>query len=409
MTKVLNIAYEEKKETSYNIRTAMEEASRCLLCYDAPCSEACPANTDPGKFIRSLRFRNFKGAAETIRKNNPFGGSCSLICPHAKLCEEACSRTNIDKPINIGKLQEFAVEQERIHDMKVMKKPEKSNGKKVACIGSGPASLTCASVLAREGYEVTVFEAEEKPGGILTYGINPSRIDQEIVDYDISLIEELGVKIICNKRISKDEIQDLKNEYDAIHVGVGLCESKLIVNEKIDTELKGVESALKFLKEARTRELKSLEGENVVIVGGGDVAMDCALTAHQLGANTKIVYRRSMEEAPANIEELSTIQAMGIPVMTEFSPVETVGQGKDLVSVKFESRDNSSSMELKASKLIFAIGQKRSEDFADFVESDGVFSSGDIKNNGDTVVQAVAEGKEVALKMIEYISAKEEK
>lgn len=409
MTKVLNIAYGEKKEEAYNIRTAMEEASRCLLCYDAPCSEACPAKTDPGKFIRSIRFRNFKGAAETIRENNPFGGSCSLICPHAKLCEEACSRTGIDKPINIGKLQEFAVNQERIHDMKVYEKPAKTNGKKVACIGSGPASLTCASVLAREGYEVDVYEAEDRPGGILTYGINPSRIDQDIVDYDISLIEELGVNIILNRRIPKEELEELKEKYDAIHVGVGLTESKIIADEKVDTELEGVEAALKFLKDARTGVTKSLENENVIIIGGGDVAMDCALTAHQLGANTKIVYRRSIEEAPANIDELNTVQEMGIPVITEFSPVETTEDNNKLVSVKFDSRDKLSNMELKASKLIFAIGQKRAEDFQDFVDSEGVFSSGDIKNDGDTVVQAVAEGKEVALEMIEYMSSKEEK
>jgi len=409
MTKVLNVAYGEKKEEAYNIRTAMEEASRCLLCYDAPCSESCPAKTDPGKFIRSIRFRNFKGAAETIRVNNPFGGSCSLICPHAKLCEEACSRTGIDEPINIGKLQEFAVEQEKIHNMKVYKRPEKTNGKKIACIGSGPASLTCASVLAREGYGVDVFEAEERPGGILTYGINPSRLEQEIVDYDIGLIEELGVNIVCNKRISMDELEELKEYYDAIHVGVGLTESKIIEGDKLDTNLQGVETALKFLKEARIGKLKSLKGENVIIIGGGDVAMDCALTAHQLGGNTKIVYRRSIEEAPANIEELNMVQAMGIPIITEFAPAETLGNGNKLDSVKFDSRDKVSKLELKTSRLIFAIGQKRAKDFEDFVELEGVFSSGDIKNQGDTVVQAVAEGKEVAFKMIEYINAKEEK
>lgn len=409
MTKVLEIAYKEPKEKPYNIRTAMEEASRCLLCYDAPCSAACPANTDPGKFIRSLRFRNFKGAAETIRANNPFGGSCSLICPHAKLCEEACSRTGIDNPIKIGKLQEFAVDQEKIYDMKVVKKAEKLNGKKVACIGSGPASLTCASVLAREGYEVVVFEKEEKPGGILTYGINPSRIDQEIVDYDISLIKDLGVKIICNKEIKNEELNKLKEEYDAIHVGVGLTASKVLNSEEIDINLEGIEAALSFLKDAREGVITSLEGEDVIIIGGGDVAMDCAMTAKQLGANTKIVYRRTIQDAPANIEELDTIYAMGIPVITEFSPVKTVSDKNKLTAVTFTSKDKESNMELKASKLIFAIGQERSKDFANFVDSEGVFSSGDIKNGGDTVVEAVAEGKETAFKIMDYISAKEEK
>lgn len=409
MTKVLDIAYGEKKEEAYNIRTAMEEASRCLLCYDAPCSEACPAKTDPGKFIRSLRFKNFKGAVETIRENNPFGGSCSLICPHAKLCEQACSRTGIDKPINIGKLQEFAVNQEKIHNMKVYEKPENTNGKRILCIGSGPASLTCASVLAREGYEVEVFEAEAKPGGILTYGINPSRISQEIVDYDISLIEELGVKIICNRKVTLDELEDLKDKYDAIHIGVGLTESKIIADEKVNTELEGVEVALAFLKSARTGEIKNLENENIIVIGGGDVAMDCALTAHQLGANTKIVYRRSIEEAPANIDEISMIQAMGISMITEFTPVETIEEEGKLKKIKFESRDKISNMELKADRMIFAIGQKRAKDFKDFKVEDKVFASGDIANGGDTVVEAVAEGKEVAKEIMNYIDCKEDK
>lgn len=404
MTKVLDLAYGEQREESYNIRTAMEEAARCLLCYDAPCSEACPAKTDPGKFIRSIRFRNFKGAAETIRENNPFGGSCSEICPHAKLCEQACSRTGIDEPINIGKLQEFAVDQEKIHNMKVYSKPEKLNGKKVACIGSGPASLTCASVLAREGYEVTVFESEEKPGGILTYGINPSRINQDLVDYDISLIKDLGVNIICNTTIKFEDLEKMKDEYDAIHVGVGLTSSKILDIDGINNNLDGIDTALDFLKKARIGEITSLDNENIIIIGGGDVAMDCALTACQLGANAKIVYRKDIKEAPANIEEIKTVQAMGISMITEFSPIETIGKDK-LEAVKFESRDKISNMELKADRLIYAIGQKRSEDYKNFKNSDKIFSSGDIDNDGDTVVQAVAEGKEVALEMINYMNA----
>ncbi|HEY4543968.1 MAG TPA: FAD-dependent oxidoreductase [Tissierellaceae bacterium] len=409
MTKVLDLAYGEKKEDSYNIRTAMEEASRCLLCYDAPCSEACPAKTDPGKFIRSLRFKNVKGAAETIRENNPLGGSCSLICPHAKLCEEACSRSGIDKPIQIGKLQEYAVEQERIHNMQIVKKPEITNGKKVACIGSGPASLTCASVLAREGYEVVVFEKEEKPGGILTYGINPSRIDQDIVDYDISLIENQGVKIICNKNITREDLEKMKLEYDAIHVGVGLGESNIIASDEIDIDLEGVNAALEFLKDARTGKIKSLENEDILIIGGGDVAMDCALTAHQLGANTKIVYRRSISEAPANIEELRMVQDMGIAIITEFSPLKTIEEDSKLSKVMFKSRDNLSEMTLKADKLIFAIGQKRDNEYLDFKENENIFASGDLVNDGATVVQAVKEGKEVAKDIMKYISQKEDK
>lgn len=403
MSQVLNIAYGEKKNSSYNARMAMEEASRCLLCHDAPCSKACPAGTDPGKFIRSLRFRNVKGAAETIRTNNPFGGSCSTICPHAKLCEEACSRCGIDKAINIGKLQEYAVKNEMLFNMEVCKKPETTNGKHVLCIGAGPASLTVAATLAKEGYEVDVFESKAKAGGILTYGINPSRIEQEMVDFDIELIEKLGVNIVCNKEIKKEDLKDLSKKYDAVHVGVGLSASKIIAGENFNTELEGVESAITFLEDARTKKITDLKDKNIIVIGGGDVAMDCAMTASQLGASTRVVYRRSISEAPANIEELQTVEAMGISITTEFSPEETVADNNKLKAVKFTSRDGFSNMELKADMIIFAIGQKASDDYMNFSEAEGIFASGDISNGGKTVVHAVAEGKETAARMIKYM------
>ena len=170
-----------------------------------------------------------------------------------------------------------------------------------------------------------------------------------------------------------------------------------------------MEVALAFLKSARTGEIKNLENENIIVIGGGDVAMDCALTAHQLGANTKIVYRRSIEEAPANIYEISMIQAMGISMITEFTPVETIEEEGKLKKIKFESRDKISNMELKADRMIFAIGQKRAKDFKDFKVEDKVFASGDIANGGDTVVEAVAEGKEVAKEIMNYIDCKEDK
>ena len=136
MSKVVKKEYLEEAAAGYNLRTAREEARRCLVCYDAPCSQACPAGTDPAKFIRSLRFNNVKGAAETIRKNNPFGGSCAKVCPYDQLCQEACSRCGIDKPIEIGRLQSFLVEQEKAFDMKNVEAPAEKKAGKVACIGA---------------------------------------------------------------------------------------------------------------------------------------------------------------------------------------------------------------------------------------------------------------------------------
>ena len=157
MSKVVKGPYLADSVAGFTPRTAMEEAARCLLCHDAPCSKGCPAGTDPAKFIRSIRFRNVKGAAETIRENNILGGTCAHVCPYNRLCEEACSRCGIDKPIQIGLLQRYAVEQEEALGMQILKAPAEKKAAKVACIGAGPASLACAAKLAQEGYPKSGF------------------------------------------------------------------------------------------------------------------------------------------------------------------------------------------------------------------------------------------------------------
>lgn len=400
MSKTRKLSYGELSYEPLDVRGAMQEATRCLLCEDAPCSQDCPAKTDPGKFIRSIRFRNFKGAAETIRENNILGATCALVCPYDKLCEKACSRTGIDKPIEIGRLQSFAMDQERIHKMQVLKKGE-SIGKKVACIGSGPASLAAAAELAKNGVDVTIYEQYEKAGGVLRYGINPSRLSRNTVDYDISKVEELGVKFEFGKKITYDQIEDLKKEYDAVFVGVGLWKTWLPEIEGI--ELKGVYTAVDFLKEMYENDGKIELGEDVVIVGGGDVAMDCATSAKQAGAkNVSIVYRRSIEEAPANIQELSYAYSLGIPVHTRFAPEKIHGDGK-VELVEFKSWDEVSTMNLKASTVVFAIGQKLEDDYEGVKKGNGVFIAGDARNGGETVVKAVAEGKGAALEILAYL------
>nr|WP_072537875.1 FAD-dependent oxidoreductase [Anaerococcus mediterraneensis] len=400
MSKTRKLSYGELSYEPLDVRGAMQEATRCLLCEDAPCSQDCPAKTDPGKFIRSIRFRNFKGAAETIRENNILGATCALVCPYEKLCEKACSRTGIDKPIEIGRLQSFAMDQERIHKMQVLKKGE-SIGKKVACIGSGPASLAAAAELAKNGVDVTIYEQYEKAGGVLRYGINPSRLSRNTVDYDISKVEELGVKFEFGKKITYDQIEDLKKEYDAVFVGVGLWKTWLPEIEGID--LKGVYTAVDFLKEMYENDGKIELGEDVVIVGGGDVAMDCATSAKQAGAkNVSIVYRRSIEEAPANIQELSYAYSLGVPVHTRFAPEKIHGDGK-VELVEFKSWDEVSTMNLKASTVVFAIGQKLEDDYEGVKKGNGVFIAGDARNGGETVVKAVAEGKGAALEILAYL------
>lgn len=411
--------YREEVVKPYDGRTAMEEASRCLLCHDAPCSKACPAGTDPGSFIMSLRFRNDKGAAETIRKNNPLGGICARVCPYDRLCEEACSRCGIDKPIEIGRLQRYAADQEAVFGMKVMEKAE-PNGKKVACIGSGPASLACAAMLAQEGVSVTVYEKKPKAGGLLTYGIIPSRLPQDIVDQEIARVTELGVELRCGCEVGKDiSFEELQKEYDAVFVGTGLGGSKKlgIPGEELD----GVVDALDFLAEARV-DGKTLEaGERVLVIGGGDVAMDAASTAALQGARVTVVYRRTLAEAPANTKEVEFTQSLGVGFLFQTRPEEILGENGKVKGLKAVGVDHASSCQLAADKVILAIGQSAEPipvpalavNEKQLIPAEngktnlaGVFAGGDIVNGGKTVVQAVAEGKTAAEEILTYLAVK---
>jgi dihydropyrimidine dehydrogenase (NAD+) subunit PreT len=423
--KEIERGYLDEAVHGYNIRTAMEEASRCVLCYDAPCSKGCPADTKPADFIRSIRFRNFKGAAATIREANALGGCTAKVCPYDRLCEEACSRTGIDKPIQIGRLQAFAIDQERQFNMKILEAP-KADKEKVACIGSGPASLSCASILARNGYKVTIFEALEKPGGVLTYGILPSRLPQDVVDFDIQKVKDLGVEFVMNTRVGKDvTIEELKKQgFKAFFIGTGLWKSKKIDIAGID--LKGVHYAVDFLKDARSSEGKMKVEGDVIVIGGGDVAMDCAATAKLLGADrVSIVYRRTMEEAPANNAEIEYVRSLGISIYIKFRPKEILGEDGKVTGFIAEGTDDFSELKLKADSVIFAIGQE-AEDMKKiasvelnengtivcdinkgFTNIEGIFAGGDIVNGGKTVVEAVAQGKSVAKSIMDYLEKKE--
>ena len=401
MSKILKLAYGMEKSTGFNYRLAMEEASRCLLCEDAPCSKGCPAGTDPAKFIRSLRFKNIKGAAETIRENNPLGGSCAWVCPYDRMCEEECSRCGIDKPIQIGKIQRYLVEEEQAMSAKFVGAGKKI-GKKVALIGAGPASLACARELAIAGVDTTIFEKQAKAGGVLRYGITPTRLPDRVVDFDIELIKELGVKFEFGKEIKFEDIAKFKNDYDAVFVGVGLWDSKKVNIE--GSELKGVEPAIDFLFKARTGEIKELP-KRVVVIGGGDVAMDCATTARQLGSEKAcICYRRSIEEAPANIDEISFVREMGIPIYTGFAPEKICEENGRVTGLVAKGMKDDNEMTLKADMVIFAIGQEQVDDYRDFVAGNGVFTGGDALHGvGITVVESVCEGKEAAYQILDYI------
>lgn len=417
MSKVVKANYTAEAVAGFTHRTAMEEAARCLLCHDAPCSKGCPAGTDPAKFIRSIRFRNDRGAAETIRENNILGGTCARVCPYDRLCEEACSRCGIDKPIEIGKLQRYAIEQEEAYGMKTLSAPEKKVGN-VACVGAGPASLAVAAELAKAGYNVTILEREAKAGGVLTYGIVPSRLPQAVVDHDIAQVEGLGVKFQSNTEVKAADL----DAYDAVFVGAGLWADNL---PKIDgIELDGVYAAVDFLKEARTKAEGFNPGKKVLVVGGGDVAVDCAVSAKLLGAeDVKIVYRRTLEEAPGNMTEFHYALSLGIGMTTGMAPAAVKGNGK-VEAVEFKGfRDEAAELTLSADTIVFATGQKAEDmaavagvkvtdkgtiaaDDAGATDVEKIFAAGDIVNGGKTVVEAVAAGKVAAASMIAYLEKK---
>ena len=410
MSKVIKTDYIAEAVAGFTHRTAIEEAARCLLCHDAPCSKGCPAGTDPAKFVRSIRFRNVKGAAETIRSNNVLGGSCARVCPYDRLCEEACSRCGIDRPIEIGKLQRYAIEQEEIFGMKTLEAGEAKPGK-VACIGAGPASLAAAAELRKAGYAVTIFEKEEKAGGMLTYGIVPSRLPQSVIDHDVAMVEAMGVKFEFGKKVTIADVDD----YDAVFVGTGPWGTKL--PEIPGTELKGVYAAADYLKAARTSGKQ--EGKKVVVIGGGDVAVDCAVTAKLLGAeDVRIVYRRTLEEAPGNMNEFQYALSLGIGMTTNMAPAAIEGAGK-VEAMTFTGREgklDGSELKLACDTVVFAIGQKAepvegvaANEKGGVAAEEGktnvakVFAAGDIVNGGKTVVEAVAAGKEAAAAIAAYL------
>jgi dihydropyrimidine dehydrogenase (NAD+) subunit PreT len=419
-----NEKYLEETKTQLTPLLAMEEASRCLLCHDAPCSKACPAGTDPAKFIRSLRFRNTKGAVETVRTNNILGGICARVCPSSQYCEGACSRCGIDNPIRIGELQRYITDYEKNINMKVLDKVEAINGK-IAVIGSGPSGVATASSLASKGYKVTVFEEKSILGGWLNYGIPPQRLPKEVVKTEMNYVKDLGVEFKTNCKVGKDiKIENLRAQgYEAFLISGGIQKGKSI--DVKGSELEGVINGVNFLGQAKTNEGNVKIGSHVIVIGGGDVALDCAATAKLLGCkDVKIVYRRTIEKMPADAAEREYIQSLNIPIFTGFKPLEIKGENGKVSVFKAEGMFDSSQLELTADMVIFAVGQE-SEDIKIIanVEVDGkgivitencrttiedIFAAGDIVKGDKTVVQAVASGKLAAEEIEKYLVAKKE-
>lgn len=318
-------------EAGYSLTQALAEADRCLLCFDAPCSQGCPAGTDPGTFIRKLHLKNITGAVRTVRENNPLGGICGTICPVARLCEEKCSNTAISSTINIGKLQRFLVEYGWQTGFNPIAKP-KSHGTRVAVVGAGPAGLACAAFLARAGYAVTIFEAGRKPGGVVRSGVPSFRLGEATVAREIEDIRALGVTIKNNAPLAgKGAIEKLLTKgFKAVFVGAGLSQPYRLRIPGM--ELTNVLTAADFLTAAKAGPGKPVRGlvrgKRVAIIGGGSVAMDVATTCAALGA--KKVYciaLEGMRELPADQHDLQLAIANGVILRPQCQVTAITGTG----------------------------------------------------------------------------------
>lgn len=395
---------DQNKKTDKNFELVIrEEASRCLLCHDAPCSKACPAGTDPAKFIRSLRFENPKGAIETIKENNVLGGVCSKVCPSKAYCEGACSRVSLKTPIKIKMIQEYLMELDKTLNVPMLRE-RKQVDKKVGVVGSGPAGLAAAVELLKEGYDVTVYERDEKLGGYLTYGIPSDRLSQELVDHEINQIKELGVEFKNNAKVEKPE--DLLNEgFDAVIWACGLHKGKTLNIDGMNLE--NVEIGVDYLRKVKEEPQNVYVGKNVIVVGGGDVAMDVARTAKLRGAdNVNILYRRTENEMPAYIDEKVETKEAGVNIYVKFKPVSIEGNSK-VEKATFESLGNDTNITMKCDQCILAISQESEENVDELLDSSkGIFAAGDVVSSEKTVVYAIKSGKEVAKRAIDFVNEK---
>lgn len=417
---------------------AKAEASRCLYCYDAPCTYACPTIIDVPGFIKKIKTTNYTGSAKTILDANILGLSCARVCTVEELCEGACVMNKKgEPPIQIGKLQRFATEWAESGNINFFS-AGKTNSSKVAVVGAGPAGLACSAELAKLGYSVTIYEADAEPGGLNAFGIASYKIRKQDISREIKNITDIGVKIITESGIGKDKnFSELLEEYCAVFVGTGL--GKTFKLDIPGGNLAGVYDALSFIRQTKTRPFNTIDvGKRIGVIGGGNTAIDAATAAKRLGAEQVfIIYRRSREQMPAFPYEYRLAKMDGIVFLWTTSPIELVGadavEGIRCVRMKLENVDFSgrsrpvpiegSEFLLKIDMVIEAIGQKSDLDFLSTIsglelnkglikvnEKNGqtslpnVFAGGDCVNGAKEVVHAVQEGKRAASGIHEYLS-----
>ena len=448
-----NVRNKNFEEVSYGYteEMAVEEAQRCLNCKNKPCMGGCPVNVKIPEFIALIAEGKFEEAYLKISETSTLPAVCGRVCPQESQCEKYCVRGIKGEPVAIGRLERFAADWYMKNVKAEIKKPEQ-NGKKVAIIGAGPSGLTCAGDLAKLGYEVSVFEAFHTAGGVLMYGIPEFRLPKNIVQTEINKLKELGVEIHTDMVIGKVlSVDELLNEegFDAAFIGTGAGLPSFMNIE--GESLNGVYSANEFL--TRINLMKAYRfpeydtpiymGKNVVVVGGGNVAMDAARSAKRMGAeNVSIVYRRSEEEMPARREEIHHAKEEGIDFKVLCNPVRIIGtedgwaEKVECVRMELGEPDESgrrrpsavegSEFTVDAEVVIIAIGQspnplirnttpdletnKRgcivAKNEAGETSKEGVWAGGDAVTGAATVILAMGAGKSAAQAIDEYLKSK---
>lgn len=434
----------------YNEDEAVSEAERCLNCKNAQCIKGCPVAINIPAFIQEVKNKSFDKAYEIISESSALPAVCGRVCPQESQCEGKCIRGFKGEPVSIGKLERFVADTAMKNGIKP-KKADKLNGKKVAVIGSGPAGLTCAGDLARAGYEVTIFEALHEAGGVLVYGIPEFRLPKkDVVAREIENVKSLGVKIETNVVIGKSVTIDelLTDEgFDAVFIGSGAGLPKFMGIK--GEQANGVFSANEYL--TRSNLMKAFDensntpimrGNKVVVVGGGNVAMDAARTALRLGAEVHIVYRRSEEELPARVEEVHHAKEEGIIFDLLTNPVEILtdekGWVRGITCIRMELGEpdesgrrrpvevKGSEFDIEADTVIMALGTSPNPLISSTTEGlnvnkwkcivadeefgktskEGVYAGGDAVTGAATVILAMGAGKAGARGIEEYLSSK---
>lgn len=411
-----------------NIADIKEKAKYCLNCKLKPCSKGCPMNTNIPEFIEKIKEENFEEAYYILKENNIFSHICSIICPQEDQCEGSCVRGIKSTPTSIGKLEQFVNEwaiENKLQNKKIEIKQERNE--KIAVIGSGPAGIECAYELRKNGYQVTIFEKENDFGGILTYGIPDFRLSKKHVNEIIEMLQKLGVKFELGKELGKNlHIEDLKKEYDAIFLGIGAE-----VPSKYDLgDFKQIYDSDYFLKMYNNN--KKIENlGNVVVIGGGNVAMDCSRAAVRMGAESvSILYRRDAENMPARKIELEEAIEDGVKPVFTTRVIKAEGKNRKiekLQCIKTQVIDGKAidlpdgEFEYKADTVIFAIGLKPNKDILekekleynerglisinDKCETniEKVYAGGDLSEAKSTVCRALGSSRKAAQAIMERL------